>query len=62
MEYFQLVSYPQHQEVWDKLIINDVGRITQVVHGWEISTNTVFFIDHPEVPRELFRDVTYTKL
>ncbi len=62
LNYQQLIKSPKHKELWTTLAANEFGRLAQGV-GTRIpkdkATNTIFFIQKDQVPKDRTKDVTY---
>ena len=65
LEYRPLMKYPKYKEVWGTSFGNEVGRFAQGMPGRvspKKATNTLFFINESEVPRDRLRDITYGRI
>jgi hypothetical protein len=59
LEYRHLVSNPKTRSTWTHSYGNEVGRLAQGMPGLNTGTNTIFFIQKDQVPRDRAKDVTY---
>jgi hypothetical protein len=62
LEYRHLTKKPQFKEVWSKTGSKEIGRLAQGVPGVVDGTNTIFFIDYDQIPKDRRKDVTYTRI
>jgi len=61
LKYRQLITHPEHKEVWYHSSANEFGRLAQGVGGRIQGTDTIFFIHKYQVPADRWKDVTYAK-
>ncbi len=59
LEYQHLISNPKTKEDWGHSYGNEIGRLAQGMPGWNTGTNTIFFIQRDQVPRDRMKDTTY---
>ena len=57
----QLLKHPKYSKDWSTSSANEFGRLAQGIGGRVKATNTIFFIDKTNVPRDRFKDCTYRK-
>jgi hypothetical protein len=62
MEYRHLMKKPQYCEVWSKTGSKGIGRLAQGIPGIVDGTNTIFFIDYDQIPKDQRKDMTYTHI
>jgi hypothetical protein len=59
LNYRQLIQDPKHKEIWSISAANKFGRLAQGVGGRVKGTNTIFFINKDQVPKDRVKDMTY---
>jgi hypothetical protein len=57
LTYRQLDSDPQFKPIWNTSGVNELGRLSQGVGDRIKGTDTIFFIEHAQVPKH--KTVTY---
>ena len=58
LEYRHLIKRPKYKDAWHYSFGNEIGRLAQGMPGWNVGTNTLFFIHKHEIPSERWKDVT----
>ncbi len=53
------IGNPKTKAVWAHLYGNKIGRLAQGMPGRNTGTNTIFFIQQDQVPRNRMKDTTY---
>ena len=69
-EYQQLHQHPKYKYIWEQSYSNELGRLCQgIVHGTAgppkkrvAGTETFQVIKHGDTPKDLLKEVTYTKV
>ena len=61
LRYRQLITHPQYKKEWSISSANEFGWLAQGVGGRVKGTDTIMFIPHQAVPKDRWKDVTYTK-
>jgi hypothetical protein len=63
MEYRHLIKHPKHKGTWGNSYGDEVGRLAQgrKQSGLE-GTNTLFFINFNQIPRDRIKDITYDRI
>ncbi len=59
LEYWHLISNPKTKAVWAHSYGNENGGLAQGMPGRNTGTNTIFFIQRGQVPRDRIKDTTY---
>jgi hypothetical protein len=59
LEYQHLIGNPKMKAVWAHSYGNETGRLAQRMPGHNMGTNTIFFIQQDQVPRDKMKDTTY---
>ena len=62
LEYRHLIKRPKYNEEWGRSFGDEIGRLCQGIDGRAVGTDTMFFIDKSEVPKDCVKDVTYGKI
>ena len=62
MEYRHLIARPKYKEVWGDAFGKEVGRLAQGIPGKVEGTDTLFFINKDEVPKDRLKDVTRDRI
>jgi hypothetical protein len=62
MEYRHLLKSPKHCKAWTHSFANELGRLAQGVGGRQVGTNTIFYIQHNQIPADRRKDVTYGRI
>ncbi len=59
LKYWHLIGNPKTKAVWARSYGNEIERLTQGMPGRNTGTNTIFFIQRDQVPRDMIKDTTY---
>ena len=51
LNYRQLLTHPNHKDIWTKSSADEFGRLAQGVGGRIEGTNTIYFIPYNKIPR-----------
>ena len=62
LEYRHLRINPRYRQVWGKSFGNEIGRLAQGMPNRVKGTDTMFFIDEKNIPRDRRGDVTYGRI
>jgi hypothetical protein len=62
MEYRHLMKKEEYREVWSKAGAKEIGRLTQGISGVVKGTDTMFFVEYEDIPKERRKDVTYARI
>ena len=64
LEYRHLIKHPQYKDTWmNKSFGDEVGRLAQGRKQTGIEgTNTLFFINFEQIPRDRIKDITYDRI
>ncbi len=60
LEYRHLIVNPKTKTTWTHSYGNEIGRLAQGMPGRNSGTNTIVFIEKPQVPQNRAKDVTYS--
>jgi hypothetical protein len=58
LEYRHLIANEKTRAIWTHSYGNEIGRLAQGMPGQNTGTNTIFFINKNQVPRDRAKDVT----
>ena len=61
LEYRDLTKVPELRETWIKSLANEMGRLAQGIRDIK-GTNTIYFIDKSEMPKDRLQQVTYARI
>ena len=61
MTYRRLRKNADTRKIWSTSAANEFGRLAQGIGGRIKGTNTIYFINKREIPKDRIRDVTYVK-
>ena len=61
MEYRHLIKSKKHRAVWEHSLSNEIGRLAQGIRDVK-GTDTIFFIQKSEIPKDRLRDITYGRI
>ena len=61
MEYRHLIKSEKHRAVWEHSLSNEIGRLAQGIRDIK-GTETIFFIQKSEIPKDRLRDITYGRI
>jgi hypothetical protein len=59
LKYCHLMGNPKTKAVWAHSYGNEIGQLAQGMPGWNTGTNTIFFIQRDQVPRDRIKGTTY---
>jgi len=63
LEYRQLIRNPKYENDWKYSFGNEIGRLAQGMPGGRAQgTNTLFFINRREIPRDRLKDIAHAKI
>ena len=62
LEYKQLRKHPYKKNTWQHSNGNENGRLTQGMLERVQGTNTIFFVNKQDVPKNRQKDVTYARI
>ena len=62
LEYRQLMKNHKYKRTWGTAFGNEIGRLAQGMPGRVEGTNTFYFINQDEIPRDRTKDVTYARI
>ena len=58
-EYRHLIQSDKYKETWKRSFANELGCLAQGVGNQVDETNTIFFVNYDEIPKDRVKDVTY---
>ena len=62
LEYHHHMKRLEYKEIWGHGYENEIGQLAQGTKGRVDGTDTMRFIHKHDVPRNRFKDVTYSKI
>ena len=60
-EYKDLIKVPELRQTWVTSLANKLGRLVEGIHEIK-GTNTIYFIDKSEIPKDKLKQVTYAQI
>ena len=61
-EYPQLMKHQKYKHTWGTAFGNEIGQLAQGIPGRAKGTNTFFFIQQDQIPKDRTKDVTYARI
>ena len=61
LEYRDLIKIPELRQTWMTSLANELGRLAQGIREIK-GTNTIYFIDKSEIPKDKLKQVTYARI
>ena len=61
LEYRDLIKIPELRQTWMRSLANKLGRLAQGIREIK-GTNTIYFIDKSEIPKDKLKQVTYARI